>query len=143
MKTNTKKQLKDLSLVPSLPVGQLKSVGASAPALLKRGSEMTDYLEARSVRCKKCGVLTCDVDPACDCQYTDEESNENTCPECGITLDAELFPTLRACYDHEEDRETLREIAAGLDEIINIHKKFIKAQAARITELEALFLKRF
>jgi hypothetical protein len=27
MKTNTK-QLKDLSLVPSLPVGQLKSVGA-------------------------------------------------------------------------------------------------------------------
>ena len=33
MKTNTKKQLKDLSLVPSLPVGQLKSVGVLGESL--------------------------------------------------------------------------------------------------------------
>ena len=82
---------------------------------------MTDYSEARSFRCKRCGVMTCDVDPACDCQR--EEATEHKCPECGLTLDAELFPTLRACYDHEEDKETLREIAAGLDEYIACQKK--------------------
>ena len=42
MKTNTK-QLKNLSLVPSLPVGQLKSVGAvsmltvGGPGVTKKG----------------------------------------------------------------------------------------------------------
>lgn len=97
---------------------------------------MTDYSEARSFRCKRCGVMTCDVDPACDCQYTDEESNENACPECGIKLDAELFPMLRACYDHEEDREVLREYAADLDRYINSQRKTVKDMAAKIAELE-------
>ena len=97
---------------------------------------MTDYSEAKSFRCKRCGVMTCDVDPACDCQYTDEESNENACPECGIKLDAELFPTLRGCYDHEEDRETLREIAADLDEYSNLQIKSARVMLAKIAELE-------
>ena len=69
---------------------------------------MTDYSEARSFRCKKCGVSSCDVDPACDCQMQKDEYHD--CPECGLTLDAEIFPKLRACYDHEEDIETLREM---------------------------------
>lgn len=96
---------------------------------------MTDYSEARSVRCKRCGVSTCDVDPACDCQTQKDEYHD--CPECGLTLDAELFPTLRACYDHEEDRETLREIAADLDEYANLQIKSAKVMLAKIAELEA------
>ena len=97
---------------------------------------MTDYSEARSFRCKRCGVMTCDVDPACDCQEKQKDEYHD-CPECGITLDAELFPTLRACYDHEEDRETLREIAADLDEYANLQIKSAKVMLAKIAELEA------
>lgn len=97
---------------------------------------MTDYSEAKSFRCKKCGVSSCDVDPACDCQVQKDEYHD--CPECGLTLDAELFPTLRACYDHEEDSETLREIAANLDDWSSRQSGTIKMMTERITELEKL-----
>ena len=82
---------------------------------------MTDYLYSSNVKCSGCGVLVNTADPSCDCQR--EEQTEHECPECGIKLDKELFPTLRACYDHEEDRETLRDIAAGLDSYIDLQKK--------------------
>jgi len=96
---------------------------------------MTDYLDSSNVRCSRCGIMVNTADPACDCQY--EEETEHECPECGITLDAELFPTLRACYDHEEDREVLREYAAALDQYINSPRKTIRVMADKIEELEA------
>jgi hypothetical protein len=80
--------------------------------------------------------MTCDVDPACDCQEKQKDEYHD-CPECGITLDAELFPTLRACYDHEEDRETLREIAAELDDLNGRQRKRCKSLEDQIKTLEA------
>lgn len=100
---------------------------------------MTDYAESSNVKCSKCGVIVNTADLSCDCQR--EEQTEHECPECGIKLDAELFPTLRACYDHEEDKETLREIAAGLDEYITrqkrVHSKETKSLEDTIRRLEA------
>ena len=96
---------------------------------------MTDYLYSSNVKCSGCGVLVNTADPSCDCQTQKDEYHD--CPECGIKLDAELFPTLRACYDHEEDRETLREIAADLDEYANLQIKSAKVMLAKIAELEA------
>ena len=96
---------------------------------------MTDYANSSNVKCSGCGVIVNTADPACDCQRT--EATEHECPECGIKLDKELFPTLRACYDHEEDKETLREIAAGLDEYIACQKKENKSLEDQIKTLEA------
>ena len=82
---------------------------------------MTDYADSSNVKCSGCGVIVNTADPSCDCQR--EEATDHECPKCGDKFDKELFPTLRACYDHEEDAETLREIANGLEEYINLQKK--------------------
>ena len=101
---------------------------------------MTDYANSSNVKCSGCGVIVNTADPACDCQEKQKDEYHD-CPECGIKLDAELFPTLRACYDHEEDKETLREIAAGLDEYIacqkKAHGKETKSLEDQIRTLEA------
>lgn len=97
------------------------------------GRALEDFPE-QSRKCPDCGKTTWETEYyACDCR---EEEKEHTCPECGDAFDPDLFKTLRGCYDHTDNIEKLREIAADLDQYIDGQRKVVKEQQARIRELE-------
>ena len=87
------------------------------------GRSLEDFPEqVRS--CAKCGRRTYETQYfACDCGESDEETKK--CPECGKAFDPDLFKELRACYDHTDDLDTLRQIAADLDQYIDGQRKVV------------------
>lgn len=100
------------------------------------GRSLEDFPEqVRS--CAKCGRRTYETQYyACDCGESDE-GEVKKCPECDAAFDPDLFKELRGCYDHTDDLEALRQIAAGLDQYIDGQRKVV-------TELvkDNVFLKR-
>lgn len=95
---------------------------------------MTEYATGHSVRCNACGVLTHSEDIGCDCD------RERECPDCSNTFDPELFPTIRGCFDHEEDRDELREMAAEAHEKVKKLKERVKEAESRARYKEAVIV---